>query len=568
MPYLKPNIVGKAARMLFGTGHSEALVFFFLKAEGASTDTWITITSSNTPPKGLRLLAEQPPGFDDLVKDNADSFQAGKATTNIEGVPTKPGARGSLDGYTMFFPITEEAQYILRKSDCNRNAVYSNITMGRGEINKDRKTSRDEIFELRDSQSGSAGKELRLKNGYAFAAYWYYGPRPDTPMRVPLRPLAIWLHRYTEVPDDISIDSLVSNTIEMLNITVEELHLIFDLDVEFPLAKDDLTGDFDLKAYFRALCLPNATVQISRPVISPKHFSMDRETWEFQAEAFGLRRRNNMQSPNVVSKALLDGGERSLLLFGPPRTGKSYLAASIAADYLGVNRGSVLSDSRVTRVQFHQGWTYGDFMRKVLPTPTASGGLSFSRANGKFLQHCIDHRDAKSVFIIEEINRAPLASVFGEAFQVIEAGYRDTAIELPGSIPGDDVTDLVVSKNLLLIATANDLDKSTLPLDFAFLGRFSVVDCPVMYDQAFEAIVKTKGWSRDLAEKFLLLLREVESISGYPVGHAFFYDFCSPSGIGIWYRATLRPSLTLFLTKYRAEDLERLDMLFHDWESS
>ena len=196
MPYIHPKVVARASRTLFGTGHGEALVFFFLKVQGASTDGWITITSSNSPPEGLLKIAGQPEGFDDLVKANVDSFQDARGRGSaVEGIPTRPGARGSLDGYSMYFPITEEAQYILRKRDCNRNAVYSNITGGRGEINKERKTSRHEIFELRDPELGGTGKELRFIPGYAFAAFWYYGPRPDTPMRVPLKPLAVWMHR-------------------------------------------------------------------------------------------------------------------------------------------------------------------------------------------------------------------------------------------------------------------------------------------------------------------------------------------------------------------------------------
>src|SRR5688500_2960101 len=124
MPFLDPQTVARAARALFATGHSESIVFFFLKAAGASTDNWINVTSSNDPPPALQLIAGQPNGFDRLVESNIDRF----STANIHGVPTKPGARGSAENYSMYFPITEENQYILRKRDCNRNAVWSNIT--------------------------------------------------------------------------------------------------------------------------------------------------------------------------------------------------------------------------------------------------------------------------------------------------------------------------------------------------------------------------------------------------------------------------------------------------------
>ncbi len=566
MPYLSPRMVAKAARTLFGTGHSEALVFFFLKAQGASTENWIRISSSNTPPEGLLKIAGQPDGFDDLVKLNVDAFQDSKSgAAHIDGMPTRPGARGSLDGYSMYFPITEEAQYILRKYDCNRNAVYSNIIGGRSEQNKDRKASRDDIFELRNSEVGGHGKELRLKPGYAFSAYWYYGPDPATPMRVPLRPLAVWMFRTAELPAGVSIDELAKQTITLLNITPEELHFIFDTEYEFSLPAEELTDSFNLKAYFEGLCLPRDKIEVIKPAISEKHLGIDKVTWEFKAEALGLSKHRDTELPQVCAKSLTDSGERNLLMFGAPRTGKSYLAMHVAAEFLGISRDELLADRRFSRVQFHQGWTYGDFIRKILPVPAEGGGLRFSRANGKFLEHCQRNPEGRSVFVIEELNRAPLSNVFGEAFQVIEVGYRGVPIDLPGALAEDTIKHLIVPKDLLLLATANDLDKSTLPLDFAFLSRFCVVECPVRYDITCQILSNAEGWTTDLAESFVMLLHNAEAITGYPVGHASFYGIGPPSAILSWYRTRLRPALLLYLTKYRKEDLDRVDALFFGW---
>jgi hypothetical protein len=139
---LKPVTVAKAARSLFATGHSESIVFFFLKAQGASTDHWINVSSSNEPPDGLMKIAGQPEGFDNLVKEHLGEF----SESNDRGLPTRPGVRGSVENYSMFFPITEEPQYILRKRDANRNAVWSNITGSRNALNSDR-ASRDDVEE-------------------------------------------------------------------------------------------------------------------------------------------------------------------------------------------------------------------------------------------------------------------------------------------------------------------------------------------------------------------------------------------------------------------------------------
>src|SRR5262249_45185773 len=124
---LKATTVARAARALFGTGHAESIVFFFLKAQGATTDRWLRVTSSNTPPPGLVKIAGQPEGFDKLVSANIDKFSG----RNELGLPTRPGTRGSDEGYDMFWPIADEPQFLLRKHDANRNAVYSNLTGGR-----------------------------------------------------------------------------------------------------------------------------------------------------------------------------------------------------------------------------------------------------------------------------------------------------------------------------------------------------------------------------------------------------------------------------------------------------
>jgi 5-methylcytosine-specific restriction protein B len=341
------------------------------------------------------------------------------------------------------------------------------------------------------------------------------------------------------------------------------LHLIFDLDAQ--ISVDDLTDSFDLNEYFTTLCLPGKNFDVPKIKISEKYTQLEFSAWEFQAKAFGLREKLDMDRPDRVAQSLIDSGERNLLLLGPPRTGKSHLALDIAAEYLSVDRSQLHTDSRFSRVQFHQSWSYGDFIRKIVPVPTIDGNLSFARANGKFLDHCSKNAKNRSVFLIEEINRASLSSVFGEAFQVIEVGYRGTAIELPGSLPDDAITDLVVPVELLLIATANDLDKSTLPLDFALLGRFSVVECPVVHEEIYSILMSTPGWSQATAESLMLLVHEVEGITSYPIGHAFFYKFCTPVQLHSWYRTTLRPSLSLFLTKYRTEELARVDALFKEW---
>lgn len=559
MAYLKPQIVAQAARALFGRGHSEAIVFFYLKAAGANCDGWITVTSSNQPPGALLAIAGQPTGFDELVEKHIDEF----ATANDRGLPTRPGARGSTSNYSMFFPIAEECQYLLRKHDCNRNAVWSNIIGGRNALNAHR-VRRESLFETRKPEHGGAGIELRFLSEYVFSAFWYYGPARDVPMRVPMRPLAVWMHRMTDLGRTRKVEELVDRTVEILNITEEERYLLFDGEYEFTVDSSDFCDQLDVESYFRALCLPSVTHMPPPIQIAERLTALNLDDWKFRAVALGLRKDAKHMDPATLAQELVKSGKRNLLLYGPPRTGKSYTAMSVAASYLGVAPSQLPQDKRFSRVQFHQGWSYGDFLRRIVPV-VEGGAIAFKRENGCFLRHCLTNPSGRSVFVVDEINRANIADVLGEAFQVLEEGYRGDTIELAGKIDGDETASLVIPEDLLFLATANDVDRTTFPFDFALLGRFVTVPFPVQYGEILQILTRVHGWDSEKAESFVILLREIEKLSGYPTGHAAFYNFGPPKDVWRWYSTVLRPLLSLYLTQYRAEELAQIDELFDKW---
>lgn len=561
VPQLLPLTVAKAARSLFGTGHAESIVFFFLKAQGASKENWVRVTSSNNPPPALLTIAGMPDGFDDLVEAHLEEF----SDRNNEGLPTRPGARGTTKDYALYFPIAEEPQYLLRKRDANRNAIYSNIQGGRAAVNADRAEFGD-IVEMRDPPDGGAGKDIRFKDGYVYAAHWYYGPRRGVPLRIPLKPLAVWLHRTDDLPAGTDVEILVQRAVEILHITPEERYLIFDEAFEFDLPPEAYTDQWALADFFRTLCLPGGAIEVHRPTVDHKFLQLDRKTWDFMAETLGLRDVDVVMDPEQMARLLVESGKRNLLFYGPPRTSKSHFASQLAAAYLGIPENDLAGHEGFTRVQFHQGWSYGDFIRKVVPAATG-GALTFERVNGAFLRHCAANPQGRSVFVIEELNRANLAHVLGEAFQVMEEGYRGRAIELPGSLPTDTIQTLAIPPDLLLIATANDIDKTTLPLDFALLSRFSTVRFPVVPRKAYEILSGRADWGPDRAERLVVLLREVEELSGYPIGHANFFSFGPPGEVRIWYESSLRPALSLFLTEYRRADLVKIDDLFSGWNA-
>jgi 5-methylcytosine-specific restriction protein B len=157
---------------------------------------------------------------------------------------------------------------------------------------------------------------------------------------------------------------------------------------------------------------------------------------------------------------------RQLIFYGPPGTGKTYLAQAIAK-HLTVPEATKL-------VQFHPGYTYEDFFEGFRPLAAAdgSGAVGFKLTPGPYRRLVDAARENPAtpyVLIIDEINRANLAKVFGELYFLLE--YRDSAIDLLYS-SGDDL-GFTMPQNVFIIGTMNTADRSIALVDTAMRRRFA-----------------------------------------------------------------------------------------------
>ncbi|MEV4524881.1 DUF4357 domain-containing protein [Streptosporangium sp. NPDC049304] len=160
--------------------------------------------------------------------------------------------------------------------------------------------------------------------------------------------------------------------------------------------------------------------------------------------------------------------EQQLIFYGPPGTGKTYLALELAKFFGG-------GPEQVKLVQFHPSYAYEDFFEGFRPQEDlVSREVAFRLTAGP-LRELADlasregNRNIPHFLLIDEINRANLAKVFGELYFLLE--YRKQSVRLTYS--GDD---FALPRNLFVIGTMNTADRSIALVDAAMRRRFAFVE--------------------------------------------------------------------------------------------
>lgn len=268
-------------------------------------------------------------------------------------------------------------------------------------------------------------------------------------------------------------------------------------------------------------------------------------------------------------------GNKAMVLYGPPGTGKTYYAQEVVRELLAQPEdadhaeapesakptppleeckfSNIFRDASPVKqislphgcweiVQFHPSYSYHDFIGGIVPNVEGKD-LSYMKSEGIFKRFCDAARVSPNypfVFVIDEINRADLSSVFGELMYALE--YRGRSVSTV------HFGQFLIPKNVYVIGTMNTTDKSLVTFDLALRRRFLFMKLGPDLDTLYNWNTGQESFAAFPEDELSAFVAKAEALNGalvssdglalpedYAIGQAYFMkirDFCPSEETG------------------------------------